>query len=91
MYTDKFGRTNIRDCSKMTKRELSKQSVYSKNDILGLSWDVDDPQDTKDKRIGVFLYVPYHSEPNHEHITFNRSEAMIMREWLTAFIEDTDV
>ena len=86
-YEDRHGVTNIRDASKMTVEERKKEGIY---DIFNLSWDYEDDEADKSQREAVILYIPLSTSSEHHHIPMNREEAKIMRDWLDAFLEDTE-
>lgn len=73
--------------------EIRKQE--DKVDCLSVSWDYrDDPED-KSQRKPVFLYTPHMDDldkggcPHHYHIELTREQALILKDWLVDYIEDT--
>ena len=54
----------------------------SDQDNLTLSIDIDE------KPTAVMLYIPDINDHEHFHIHLNKDQAKIMRDWLSAFIED---
>lgn len=54
----------------------------SDRDNLTLSIDV------MEEPVAVMLYIPDINDHEHFHIQLNKDQAKIMRDWLSAFIED---
>jgi hypothetical protein len=73
-YQDKFGVT-----------ALAQAGV----DRFDISWDYDDDPTDKTQRKAVFLVVPKTAASDHEHIELTRQGARDLRDWLTAYLEDT--
>jgi hypothetical protein len=52
---------------------------------LKISCDIDN-----DVKFPVILFTPYVNKPNeHFHIELTRESAIVLKEWLDAYIEDT--
>jgi len=75
-YKDRYGTTTIID---------------GKIDNFSVGWDYDDNPEDKKQRFPVFLFTPnMENTIDHYHIALDREKSEILRDWLTAFLEDRD-
>ncbi|MCX6128418.1 MAG: hypothetical protein NTX25_05055 [Proteobacteria bacterium] len=77
MYKDKHGITDIK---------------ASKRDNLSISVDQDiDQNGLQSEKYPVFLYTPSMADTGeHYHIVLRREEAKALKEWLEAYLADTE-
>jgi hypothetical protein len=74
-YKDRYGITKI---------------VDDKSDNLSVSWDYDSNKDDLTQRRPVFLYTPWmDNTDDHYHIELTRNQAIVLRDWLNDYLEET--
>lgn len=73
-YKDRYGSTIIRG---------------DRRDNVSIGWDYDDDEADKSQRYASILYIPDTQDSEHSHINLTREQALVLRNWLIDFLNDT--
>jgi len=66
--------------------------IEGRRNNLSVSFDTDTPRIKKDEVGMVFLYTPDMEDTNtHYHITLNKDEILILKNWIDSFLNESDM